>query len=72
MSDPPGDHGRCPVCGAGYVSRCRCPRADSTCEAGHRWHTCLDHGRVVLGHADHTRGGCTCRRSHESHPLVTD
>ena len=54
---------RCPVCNEPSVSRCRCPRSDSTCANGHKWHTCTVHHIRVLGHHNHAIGGmniCTC------------
>jgi hypothetical protein len=52
----------CPECGKESVMTCRCFMADSTCENGHQWHTCVKHGIKVKGHGDHSgnSGKCTC------------
>lgn len=42
-----------PGCDRKVESRCKCPRSDTACEAGHRWH---HHGdKVVLGPSPHAR-----------------
>jgi hypothetical protein len=67
----------CPVCRQHYAMRCRCPRGDMVCPAGHEWpraqHAtliavagfagCLVHDRVVVGAADHAKGmdECSCK-----------
>lgn len=42
-----------PDCGAVVVNRCRCPRSDSTCAKGHKWHYSQRDGKRVV-HAGHT------------------
>ena len=55
----------CPVCGEPTIGSCRCPRSDSECKNGHKWHTCIKHHTKVLGHSDHSipGTGCTCLTS---------
>ena len=53
---------KCPFCGGKVTGVCRCFRADSTCENGHKWHTCTVHHVQVQGHSDHSTNtsSCTC------------
>jgi len=52
----------CPECGGKAARRCRCFRADSTCENGHKWHRCVIHKVIVSGHSNHGSNmlACTC------------
>ena len=52
----------CPICGEPSIDRCRCPRADSECKNGHKWHWCIVHLKIVIGHFDHSLSIniCTC------------
>lgn len=43
----------CPVCGDGYVMRCRCKVADSKCASGHQWH--YKQGKIVIGPSPHAQ-----------------
>jgi hypothetical protein len=43
----------CPTCSGPYVVRCRCPRGDMRCAAGHEWHTCPLCKRATPGESDH-------------------
>ncbi len=54
------EYQKCPVCGESRVENCRCPRADSTCPKGHKWHNCVVHGVRVMGHSDHSKPTDTC------------
>ena len=38
----------CPVCGSLYIIRCRCPRADSECNNGHKWHICVKCEKISI------------------------
>lgn len=53
---------RCPICNAIPQWTCKCPRAESFCENGHYWHTCIVHNKIVLSPVDHRRSvnECTC------------
>jgi hypothetical protein len=56
----------CPFCGGRLAGRCKCLRADSVCENGHEWHTCVAHGRVVAGASDHAEfypDDCSCPKN---------
>lgn len=55
----------CPICrmnGASVeiTARCKCPRSDSFCSNGHKWHTCTVHKVYVEGHSDHSTDTFTC------------
>jgi hypothetical protein len=50
----------CPVCGRVYVASCKCLLADRRCSAGHEWHYCLVHDRVVVGPSDHSKETTKC------------
>lgn len=50
----------CPQCGEKAVISCRCPRCDSSCKNGHSWHTCVKHGKKVMGQSDHSTNTFTC------------
>lgn len=56
------DTTKCPVCGEPAKMRCKCPRVDSTCANGHKWHFCMFHKKVVLGESDHSKPtfDCSC------------
>lgn len=43
----------CPVCESKAEISCKCPRGDSECVNGHKYHYCLVHERRVTGDADH-------------------
>jgi hypothetical protein len=53
----------CPTCKGRVVESCRCARADSVCENGHRWHICTQHRVPVVGESDHAKAGCSCAGS---------
>lgn len=50
----------CPECGEKPEWGCRCPRHDSGCKNGHRWHTCTIHHVKVRGESDHSTDTFTC------------
>lgn len=56
----------CPVCGSPAIVSCRCPKSNSECKNGHKWHYCLAHNpiKVVLGASDHSKAtlACSCIR----------
>jgi len=49
-----------PVCFKPAEIVCRCPLRDCKCENGHEWHSCLVHGKVVLGPSDHSKDTFVC------------
>lgn len=65
-----GDGDFCPDCARPAAARCRCPLWDSVCPAGHAWHRCALHGRVVAGPADHRAPAGACRCPPAGHPLL--
>ena len=60
----------CPICGMPAEVTCRCPRRDSECGNGHRWHWCLRCRVKVALPGLHSVTGCSCVRKDESHPLL--
>lgn len=46
------DSEHCPICGEMYRTRARDFAVDSTCENGHKWHVCVVHQKIALGHTD--------------------
>lgn len=62
----------CPICEQPGRTTCRCPRGDTECENGHRWHRCEVHRRVVIGESDHAKSGCSCPAvpPHPMQPVV--
>ncbi len=53
----------CPYCDGKIVGQCKCRLGDTTCENGHRWHTCPTHKTLVEGDSDHEKWNeCSCNR----------
>lgn len=51
----------CPQCGEPPRTTCKCPLNDRVCPAGHHWHECPVHRKLVIGEADHVRLVTECR-----------
>jgi hypothetical protein len=51
----------CPICGEGYVVRCKCPLCCMNCINKHEWHLCVIHNNIVIGPADHSLPTNQCR-----------
>jgi formate dehydrogenase maturation protein FdhE len=58
----------CPVCGKKPIVTARSFHRHSTCEEGHKWHTCLKHQTLALGWIEVNMpdfSQCTCPKVNE-------
>lgn len=62
----------CPICDSPARLICKCPRRDSECAFGHRWHWCLIHDVKIIAPGLHTVTGCSCPKEDPTHPLLGD